>query len=88
MDLFLKQWICAHCGFYAKFRFINDICPVCKQTDWHCDECGHTLTAKVAPSNCPQCGLMNCFSNISCYIPDWPVPPKVGIIPKNGWKTF
>ncbi len=74
------QWNCAHCGYFSTVRFPGDICPACKQTDWHCSKCGYTLTATEAPSSCIECRAIDSFTNISCYIPDWPMMDDVGTV--------
>ena len=71
MNKIYDLWICAHCGFFSKEQFPDDICPACNLTDWQCLQCGYTLTAKAGPPVCVQCGAMDGFRNISGYIPDW-----------------
>jgi rubrerythrin len=70
-------WICTHCGYFSRVRFPDDICPACKRTDWQCSNCGYTLTAKKGLQVCTQCGAVSSFTNISCYIPDWPILGEV-----------
>jgi len=39
-------------------------------TSWKCSNCGYTLEADAPPEQCPSCGEICDFINVSCYIPE------------------
>lgn len=65
-----EKWVCAHCGYTAKGRFVGDICPQCNFTYWKCAKCGFMVTAATPPDVCPECGEKCDFLNVSCYTPE------------------
>ena len=66
-----STWVCTHCGYSSSKRFDDDICPRCHLTFWKCMGCAFTLIEACAPGMCPECGDLETFVNITCYIPDW-----------------
>ena len=70
----MKHWICTFCGYSARRPFRDDLCPVCGQSLWRCEYCGGVFIAAGRPFYCHDCGREGRLSNLTPYVPDWPVP--------------